>query len=207
MVRKLQFIISLGIVGTSQPMIAQSGVGSYGPKTGKAQIVGVVVDSLNFRYLSDADVLVEGAHQILQTDSLGRFRIDSLPAGTYRVGVFHPLLDALNIELSTPPFHLGIDGSRFVTLAVPSATTIVRRVCPAPRDAAGTSAVIGVVNDPETSRPVDRAEVSISWADLEISKEQGLHRTERSMRDTTDATGQFRICGLPSSLKATLRAR
>lgn len=27
------------------------------------------------------------------TDSLGRFSIDSLAAGTYQVGVFHPLLE------------------------------------------------------------------------------------------------------------------
>jgi hypothetical protein len=187
-------------------MIAQT-IEPSGSKTEKAHIVGVVVDSLNFRYLSDADVVVEGAHQPLHTDSLGRFRIDSLPPGTYRVGVFHPLLDALNIELSTPPFHLGIDSSSFVTLAVPSAATIIRRMCPTRSDVAGTSAVLGRVNDPETSRPVDRAEVIVAWADLEISKEHGIQRTGRSVRDTTDATGQFRLCGLPSSLNATLQAR
>ena len=72
-------------------------------KTGKAKIVGVVVDSLNNRYLSGADVLVDGTNFTTQTDSLGKFSFEDLTPGTYRVGVFHPMLDTLGISLVTPP--------------------------------------------------------------------------------------------------------
>jgi hypothetical protein len=51
-------------------------------KTGKAQIVGVIVDSLHGRFLSDADVAIEGTKATLETDSLGKFEIDSLAPGT-----------------------------------------------------------------------------------------------------------------------------
>jgi len=177
------------------------------PKTGKAQIVGVVVDSLNGRYLSGADVVIEGTNATLETDSLGKFEIDTLPPGTYQVGVFHPLLDSLAIALATKPFHIGPDSSSFILLAVPSAATIVHGICPVQSDARGKSAVIGHVNDPETLRPVAQAEVSVAWTEIEVSREVGIRRTARLVHDTTDRSGAFKICGLPSSLQATLQAR
>ena len=176
-------------------------------KTGKAQIIGVVVDSLNGQYLSNADIIIEGAKTSLETDSLGKFEIDTLAPGTYQVGVFHPLLDTLSIALATKPFHVGPDSSSFVVLAVPSAATIVHGMCPVQANARGSSAVIGHVNDPETLQPVAQAEVSVAWAEIEVSKEFGIRRTSRLVRDTTDRSGAFKICGLPSSLQATLQAR
>ncbi|GAC1493345.1 MAG: hypothetical protein NVS1B5_18610 [Gemmatimonadaceae bacterium] len=177
-------------------------------KTGRAMIYGVVVDSLNGRYLSGADVIVEGSKKTLVTDSLGKFRIDSLSPGTYQVGVFHALLDTLGISLATQPFHIGADSSSFIVLSVPSAATIIRNACPARGlRAQGTSAVIGHVTDPESLQPVAGADVSIAWSQLEVSKAVGVRRTPHVVRDSTDAQGAFRICGLPNSMKATLQAR
>src|SRR5512132_1043501 len=89
-------------------------------KTGTAQISGVVVDSLNRRYLSGADVIVQGFQASIVTDSLGKFKVDSVPPGTYQIGVFHPLLDTLGITLATARFYVGRDSTSFVVLAVPS---------------------------------------------------------------------------------------
>ncbi|MDB4871893.1 MAG: hypothetical protein JWL97_2897, partial [Gemmatimonadales bacterium] len=88
------------------------------PKTGTAMIAGVVVDSLNGRVLVGADVMVQGANATVLTDSLGKFRIDSLQPGTYQIGVFHPLLDTLGLTLATKPFHVGADSASFIVLAV-----------------------------------------------------------------------------------------
>src|ERR1700687_1504074 len=93
MIRQLQLCIAVALIVFAPPLGAQNTTAptpSAASKTGKAQIVGGVVDSLDGRYLSGADVLIEGARATLLTDSLGKFRIDSLPPGTYRVGVFHP---------------------------------------------------------------------------------------------------------------------
>jgi hypothetical protein len=177
-----------------------------GDHTGKAQILGVVIDSLHGRYLSGADVVVEGVKTTLQTDSLGKFRLDSLPPGTYQVGVFHAVLDTLDITLLTAPFHLGPDSATIIVLGVPSAATLIRRSCP-PHTAQGTSAVIGHVDDPETLAPVAGAEVSVAWTQFEVSKDFGIRQTPHLVRDTTDSAGAFRICGLPSSLSAALQAR
>ncbi len=208
-VRTLQIVAVLALVAPDAPLLAQQKTTQPVPaaKTGNAEIVGMVIDSLNGGYLSGADVVIEGAKATRVTDSLGKFRIDSLPPGTYRVGVFHPLLDTLGITLVTQPFHVGADSSSSVLLAVPSAATIIRGACRIRPRAQGTSAVIGHVNDPETLQPVAGAEVSIAWSQIEVSKEAGFHRTPRLLRDSTDASGAFRICGLPNSMRATLQAR
>lgn len=195
------------LIAFARTIGAQQTTPPAAPKTGKAQIVGVVVDSLNGRYLSAADIMVEGTKATAETDSLGKFEIDSLGPGTYQVGVFHPLLDSLGIMLATKPFHVGPDSSGFVLLAVPSAATIIHGMCPVQSDARGKSAVIGHVNDPETLQPVAQAEVSVAWTEIEVSTSFGIRRTARLVRDSTDRSGAFKICGLPSSLQATLQAR
>jgi hypothetical protein len=194
------------LLAFAPPLAAQNPATPAAPSsTGKGQIVGVVVDSLDGRFLSGADVVIRGGEPAAHTDYLGKFSIDSLVPGTYQVGVFHDLLDTLGVTLLTRPFRVGPDSTILVVLAVPSAATLVRRSCPESRGT--TSAVIGRVSDPESLQPVRGAEVSIAWTEFEVSKDFGLRRTPRLVRDTTDAAGAYTICGLPSSLQASLQAR
>jgi hypothetical protein len=183
-------------------------VAALATKTGTAEITGLLVDSLHGTYLRHAEVVIEGAQQSATSDSVGRFKISGLKPGTYQVGVFHPVLDSLGLSLATKKFYVGADSSSFVMLSVPSSTTIIKTWCPplGPR-AQGTSAVIGRVTDPESMLPVKGAEVSIAWSQVEVSKEVGVRRTPRLLRDSTNAQGDYRICGLPNDMKATLQAR
>ncbi len=175
--------------------------------TGRATITGVVVDSLHASYLVGAEVMVEGAKSTTQTDSLGRFRIDGLVPGTYQVGVFHPLLDTLDMSLATRPFHVGADSVSIVQLGVPSAKSLIARMCEVRPRSQGTSAVMGRVVDPETLQPVPNVDVTIAWTEIEATKAFGVRQTPRLVRDSTDALGRFRVCGLPSSLNASLQAQ
>ncbi|HEX9221083.1 MAG TPA: carboxypeptidase regulatory-like domain-containing protein [Gemmatimonadaceae bacterium] len=209
MIKLLRLCLAVPLIAFATPLGAQNTTPPTAPavsKTGKGQIVGAVIDSLNGRYLSGAGVVIEGGRAALETDSLGRFQVDSLAPGTYQVRVFHPLLDTLGINLLTQRFHVGPDSSSVVILAVPSAMTLVHLSC---RQSGpyGESAVIGHVSDPETLTPVARAEVSIAWTEIDITKELGLRRTPHLMFDSTDASGAFKICGLPNSMEATLQAR
>lgn len=209
MLKDLKPWLAVALIAVTAPLRAQNPTAPGPPaaKTGKGQILGVVVDSLNGRYLSRADIVIEGGKTAVETDSLGRFKIDSLRPGTYQVGVFHPLLDTLGITLLTQQFRVGADSTSMVILAVPPAAGLIRRSCSVQSGPLGASAVIGHVTDPETLQPVARAEVSIAWTELEISKAVGIRRTPRLVRDTTNTSGAFSICGLPSSLQATLQAR
>jgi Carboxypeptidase regulatory-like domain len=207
-IRTLGFVAALSLAANGALVAQQPSAAPSAPtKTGKAGISGVVVDSLNLRYLPGADVVIEGVDATLSTDSVGRFKIDGLAPGTYQVGVFHPLLDTLGIAVASQPFRVGPDSTTIVILSVPPAAALIRRLCP-PRSAyQGHSAVIGHVNDPETLEPVAGAEVSIAWTEVEVSKQVGLLQTSHVLRDTTDAAGAFRLCGVPSSTEAMLRAR
>src|SRR3954471_13837245 len=178
-----------------------------GPKTGKAQILGVVIDSLNGGFLDHASILIDGMQVTAETDSLGRFAFDSLPPGTFQLGVFHPRLDTLDLQILTKPFHVAADSVVGVIIAVPSAATIIRDRCSSPRGPSGASALVGDVRDPETLRPVAGAEVSIAWTEITVSKQVGIEHTPHLIRDTTDKTGAFHLCGLPSSMLGTLQAR
>jgi hypothetical protein len=79
-----------------------------------SRIIGVVADSVDGTPLQGAEVIVSGVATTVRTDSLGRFTIDSLPPGTYQVGVFHPLLESLGITLATKPFVIGPDSAGVV---------------------------------------------------------------------------------------------
>jgi hypothetical protein len=209
-VRQAQIFTATALLISASPLSGQSNSAPTPAtaNTGTAAIVGVVVDSLHGRYLSGAEVVVEGAKTMLQTtDSLGKFRLDSLTPGTYQVGVFHPVLDTLDLTLLTAPFHVGPDSASIVVLAVPSAATMIRRECPTRTGPPNGSAIVGHVSDPETLKAVAGAEVSLSWTELEVSKAFGIRQTPHLVRDTTDSTGAFRICGLPAALSASIQAR
>lgn len=177
------------------------------PKTGMAEIVGAVLDSVNGGALSDATVILQGAQRTIETDSTGRFKFDSVPPGTYQLGVFHPVLDALDISIATRPFHAAADSATVVILSVPSPATIVHGRCGNLASQAGSSAIFGHVSDPETLEPVVGAEVSIAWSEIEVSRTVGIRNTPHLLTDTTDSNGAYHLCGLPSSLDATLKAR
>src|SRR3954462_5803046 len=187
MLRRLRFLAAIPVIAFA-PLAAQnnSAPGAAGPRGGRAQILGVVIDSLNGGFLSGASIMIDGFQMSAETDSLGRFSFDSLPPGTFQLGVFHPRLDTLSLSIGTRPFHVGPDSTSVVVIAVPSAATIARGRCPSRPDAMGLSALIGDVKDPESLQPVDKAEVSVSWTEIAISKEAGFRRTPHLVRDTTD---------------------
>jgi hypothetical protein len=196
--------LSLLLIATA-PLPAQSKPAPA--KTGMAQIVGAVVDSVNGGLLSGATILLQGAQRSVDTDSAGRFKFDSVPPGTYQLGVFHPVLDALDISIATKPFHAAADSASVVILAVPSPATIVNSRCGNTASRDGASAILGHVSDPETLAPVAGAEVSVAWSEIEVSKTVGIRNTPHLLTDTTDSDGAYKLCGLPSALQATLKAR
>ncbi|HJP60130.1 MAG TPA: carboxypeptidase-like regulatory domain-containing protein [Gemmatimonadaceae bacterium] len=181
--------------------------GAQTQKTGQAQIVGVVLDSVNGGFLRNASILLEPARRSTESDSIGRFKFDSVPPGTYQLGVFHPVLDALDVSIATRQFQTAADSATVVILSVPSPATIVKSRCPDKRAAEGSSAILGHVADPETLQPVPGAEVSVAWTEIEISRSVGMRNTPHVVYDTTDSNGAYRLCGLPSSLEANLKAR
>lgn len=170
-----------------------------------SRIIGIVVDSIHRSGLEGAEVIVSGVSTPITTDSLGRFAVDSLPPGTYRVGVFHPLIESLGLTLASKPFSVGRDSTGVVNLAIPPVTTLAARYCGAEMTPQHQAVVAGRVLDPDTDDPVPNAGVSLAWVDIVVSKKAGVAHTPHELRAQTDSAGFFRFCGLPEELDATVQ--
>src|SRR6478672_11722315 len=139
-VLKRFFIPSVIVALAALSADAQSPAPASAAGAGIASLHGIVTDSLHGSVLVGALVRIDNSTHEGFTDSLGRYRIDSIPEGMHRLVVVHPLLDTLGISLVTPPLTLAAADSRVIDLAVPSAETLVSLMCTAARRALGPAA-------------------------------------------------------------------
>lgn len=174
------------------------------PKVPSATLTGTVFDSLHGVPLGEAIVGIEGTSRMAATNRLGLFFLDSIPPGTHRMRVDHPVLDSLGIVMVTAPFELKDGDASTLQLSIPSAQTLVEVSCPAARRNLGPGAVIGRLLDADTDEPVGGARVSVAW--LEVSLNAGLRKLPRVREALSGSDGMFRICGLPVNFEGTLQA-
>ena len=175
-----------------------------------AVLAGVAVDSLRGSPLRGAQISVDGTTRFGLSDSTGAFRIDSIPPGQYRIGLFHSVLDSLGVGISSPPMSFRAGDSATVVLATPSPTTLIKALChgPAPPvdSGSGPSVLIGRILDAETEQPIARARVALVWNDIEVNRTIGLRHIERTRDTVTGPAGTFQFCWVPSGLAATIHA-
>jgi hypothetical protein len=167
-------------------------------------IMGVIYDSLHSMPLIGAAVMAEGTARVTSTAQNGRFRLDSIPPGKYRIFVDHVLLDSLGMAMRTDSIEVGPNDERYIELSVPSPETLVGLSCPASRRALGPSAIIGRLLDAESGQPVEGGRVSMAWQEISIADK--LRRVPRVRDAMSGPDGVYRICGLPGSLSGTLQA-
>lgn len=172
---------------------------------------GVAVDSVHAEPLVHALISVEGTARMAFSDSLGRFLIDSIPPGSHRAYVEHPMLDTLGVQLVTPPLEVTANMVTQVTIAVPSAEYLVSLFCPAARRALGPGALVGRIREPDSDSAAAGARVSFVWydpdpvglpANLRVSK-----KAPRVREATVGADGSYRLCGLPEKYEGKLQAQ
>lgn len=198
----ITFAISL----LAPPALAQASAKQAGPGSHGSTLVGVVIDSVHGGGLAGATVLLDGTTHVATAESDGKFRIDNIPPGDYRIAVFHPLLDTLDLAIGTTPLRLGPDSVLRITLGTPSAGTLVARRCSPSSLRLGPGAVAGHVLHPDSDAPLAGVRVSIVWTELDISKENGLRRLPRMREASTDSSGRFMICGVPAGTSGMIQA-
>lgn len=169
-----------------------------------ASVVGVAVDSLRGGPMAEAIVVVsDGGGWQGTTDAAGRFRIDSIPPGVHRVALFHPLLDALGFSVASSPISFASGDTVRLTIATPSATVLLRRICADDSAVAGLqpTAIVGTVLGDAAG-----ATVTLEWKQVDAIKRKGV--IERTMRRqvTSGADGRFRVCSPPGVTQGRLRA-
>jgi len=176
-------------------------------------VVGVIGDSLHGGPLAGAVVMLDGSTREAVTDSIGRFRIDNVQSGHYRVGIFHPILDSLGTSLASRPVQLTGGRPMLVSLATPSGRTLRHAICPtlhatarlAERRDSGVAVLVGRVLDPESETPVPGAQLKLTWIET-LFGPQPTQIVPYERATETDATGEFRFCGLPAGLNFVLQA-
>ena len=134
------------------------------------------------------------------TDSLGQFHFAALPAGRYRLGFFHDMLDGVGIAPVVRPLRIPDDLPRRdpLLLAGPSASTIRRAVCT--DTVAGVA--VGRVRDASRDTPPDSGTVVSEWLEMTLSA-RGLTRHPQRRQQPIGRGGWFVACGLPRA--GTLR--
>jgi hypothetical protein len=167
--------------------------------SGRASITGVAVDSVRGGYLRGATVIVNGTARSATTDSLGRFRIDSVPPGAHYLEVMHPLLDSLSLSVRSPSRELTAGQPMSFILSVPSAQTIVNAKCTADERARGAAALFGTVTDADTEAPSTGAEVSVEWTDYQVGR-RSINKMPQRRAGNVRADGTYRVCGIPDDL-------
>ena len=183
-------------------------------RPGDAQSVrGFVYDSVGRVPLAGANVQlvpVDGAmHAVARrtthTDDAGAFGIDSLPAGRYLVGFFHPRLDSLGLD--PPVKRVELRGGRIATveLAVPSSETVVATWCGPKAAADSLGVVLGYTRDPTSANTWADARVSAQWRMISISP-SGARAVVQGASTQASPRGWFALCGVPRGGLVVLRA-
>ena len=164
---------------------------------------GIAYDSLHGRPLSGAFVGIAGMNVSAVSDSLGRFVLPAVPKGTHRVVMQHDVLDAIGISAAGARAVVS-DGRDSVVVAVPSFATLWRAACGAQPPGPDTGFVFGTVM--RAGRPVPLATVAASWIDLSVDSTKAVRQKQKLMEADADSSGNFALCGVPTTTGLSLRA-
>jgi hypothetical protein len=163
-------------------------------------ISGLIFDSLGERPLALAHVHIERMTREAVTDSAGRFRLDSVPAGVQNVWVDHPKLDSLGMFTLSAPVTVRAEQEAAVTLGIPSFGTIWSRSCAEapPANDAEVGLMYGHVKSVFGWAVDTNAFVRAVWLDAEGKRVGG--------RAHVDARGAYAACGVPRDRSVSLFA-
>jgi hypothetical protein len=188
--------------------------GSTGPLAGSSTmgyLQGVAIDSVHGTPLVNATIQLSGTDRVGITDSLGRFLVDSIKPGSYKVDVDHPILDTLGILLSTAPMQFAANEVTRVVIAVPSQEFLAGRFCTPARRALGPGVLVGRVREPDSENSAVGARVSLVWYDPDPPAVAGvpvkIKKAPRVREATVGEDGTYRLCGLPEKYEGKLQAQ
>ena len=185
-------------------------VAALGPRLASGQaagfsgVAGTVIDSVHGVVpLQGAIVKIGTTNRQATTDASGRFQIDSVPPGSHSLSVTHPLLDTLNVSITTRAVEFPAGNSLAVELAIPSMTTVIAIHCPAAWRNRGPAALVGRVLDADNDTPLVGAKVSLVWQQLSLTT---LKKEPVVRSGVVAADGSYKICGLPGGVDGSVQA-
>ncbi len=169
-------------------------------------VAGVVLDSLSGRAIPDASIAVMGTTAATRAGADGRFVLANVLPGEYALSVRTPSLDSIRASsVSTAVFAAGMGP---LQLKVPTAVQLAASLCGNALSGAagrGKGGVIGTVVDAHDTSSLAAMRVVADWTE-NIVRGSGVDRQAKRLETKTDATGAFRLCGVPTEATLTVRA-
>jgi TonB-dependent Receptor Plug Domain len=173
-----------------------------------ATVTGIVYDSVGRAPLVGAMVQLAGSDtqsDVARTaisDSLGRFRLDSVPNGRFMIGFFHPMLDSLGIEAPLREVFVARNQPARSDLFIPSPAKLRAAICGArgtSKEVADSGGVIlGVVRNAHDGAVAPGSKVTVTWSEVSFSA-GGITRRTPSLSATTQEAGWYALCDVPAS--------
>ncbi len=139
------------------------------------------------------------------SDARGAYAIDSVALGVYVLGFFHPRLDSLSIESPLLRVDVTTDEELRALVAIPSARTLVARLCGPDVVAAQQGLFMGFVRSARGDALSGPARIRAQWTQMVLGT-RGVERRSPARYATTTAGGAFTICGIPTEGTFTTRA-
>jgi hypothetical protein len=182
--------------------VERAGAQSLAPVT-YGRLTGEVIDSLFTKApLADADVVIEGIPRSIRTDARGRFILDSVPVGSYRVGFFHPSIDELGLQAATVTVRVVAEEVATLRLATPAPATVYGVLCGTPATE-GRGMVVGAARGVPSNAPIALARVVAQWSEVVIRNGR-IARESPARLGAVTPTGGYVICGLPADADVTV---
>ena len=192
----LAFCLALGSLAT--PGLTRGAIHAQGT------LRGTIFDSLRTsRPLAGAVVVLLGANRRATTDQRGRFEFADVPEGAATVAFWAPWLDSLALPALEASATVRAAAILDVRLGSPSRASYERAVCGA---TFGTTdgILLGEVRGVDGGA-LAGVGVGARWHETLISVGQ-VERRQRAALDTTNASGFYALCGVPTDAEFALVA-
>ncbi len=177
----------------------------------QTSISGFVRDSLSGKPLGGATIELvrsatpSAAGRIVKSDSIGRYRIDTVPAGRYLIGFQHPRLDSLGLDAVTRTIEVDrVIRYQRVDLALPSGRSFVTTLCGARADSTGV--IIGRVFSADDDTPIASGSVVVRFAQMRVDG-GGVRRVQNQVLAPFGSDGRYVACGVPTDAPVLVQAR
>ena len=169
-----------------------------------AHLTGSIYDSTKAETIGGVTVTITGTGFWATTDDSGEFYLAVPLEGDYAVTFSHPWLDSIGYHAPEERLSLTRGLNHPVSFHVPTAATMIVRLCGDAASQMDGKVIIGVVEGEDGDSVAD-AEVTASWQQV-VPTENGFVSQDFSRSAVSDESGFFAVCDLPHGRPLAVRA-
>jgi hypothetical protein len=204
----LVIVASIACVGVA---VADARAQSRPDSISRVVVSGAVFDSVAGKPLSGARIQLarvfstgDGNSYATASDSTGRFAIPGVIAGRYYIAFYHQVLDTIGVEARDQVIEVA-GRTTEVRLAVPSAHTMARSLCPTSARSASAGLLIGHVRSGSDESAVVEGIVAVRWSEPRANG-ASIDIADYGADVRTKAQGFFFVCDAASALSLYVSA-